>query len=95
MKTITVEISDLDEKALLADMVSIEVWLSGVVRSKVEKSKKRIVDAEIVRMISDPLVVSIPATEGEIFDQAIVATAAERTAKLEEALKAERTSRVE
>ena len=78
MRTIEIEISELDEKVLLSDMASVDVWANNVIRAKINVVSKAIVKSEIDRMKKDPEITTIPADDNVILAQAEIKTAVEK-----------------
>lgn len=64
--TITVNITDADERALLNDLTDIDDWVQKAVIGKINSCKKRIVRAGVTTLVNDPAVTTIPATDDEI-----------------------------
>ena len=62
MKTITIEIEDLEWQALEHEIVDPLGWVQNVVKVKARKVTNRIVQIEQARLIEDPTVEIIPAT---------------------------------
>ncbi len=62
MKTITIEIEDLEWQALEHEIVDPLGWVQNVAKVKARKVTNRIVKEEQARLIADPNVEAIPAT---------------------------------
>jgi len=62
MKTITIEIEDLEWQALEHEIVDPSGWVQNVAKVKARKVTDRIVQIEQARLIEDPNVEAIPAT---------------------------------
>jgi len=77
-KTISVNITDDEERALSYVMVDIEEWLTNAIKVRASRAKSEIVRIEIEKMKANPNVTSIPKNEDTIFDNAVFKTAAER-----------------
>ena len=65
-KTITVELSDLDEKCMRYLAADPEAWVNNFVSARIFAAKHEIYNAEIRRMTNDPSVTSIPANMDEV-----------------------------
>ena len=61
--TITVNISDLDEKILLNDLLDIDDWVQQAVVGKVNNCRKRAVNSAAAILKADPSIESMPATD--------------------------------
>lgn len=70
--TITIELTDLDEKCMRYAAASPEEWVKNLVDSRVYAAKKEIYDAEIRRMTEDPNIDIIPANIDEVVANAQV-----------------------
>jgi len=84
MKTITLNIEEMDWRVLEDKLVDPEGWITGVVANHVRKQTNKIITAEHNRLIEDPAVETIPATKEGImelyFAQEGYQTCAERAA---------------
>ena len=61
--TITVNISDHDEKVLLNDLLDINTWVQGAVTGKINNCGKRMAQEATTVLKSDPSVETMPATD--------------------------------
>ena len=61
--TITVNISDHQEKVLLNDLLDIDVWVQGAVAGKLNKCSKRMSDQARQVLMADADVTTMPATD--------------------------------
>tara|TARA_R110002074_G_scaffold217499_1_gene387911 strand:- start:167 stop:457 length:291 start_codon:yes stop_codon:yes gene_type:complete len=68
MKTIELDISDLDWKVLEHGDVDPVGWLKNCVRVRVKNITKEVVKEEQERLIADPNITTIPATIEEILE---------------------------
>jgi hypothetical protein len=59
--TITVELTDLEEKCMRYAAADPEAWVRNLVSSRVFAAKQDIYQSEIRRMTADPSTTSIPA----------------------------------
>ena len=59
--TITVTLSDLEEKCMRYAAADPEEWVRNLVVSRVFAAKQEIYESEIKRMTADPNITSIPA----------------------------------
>ena len=62
-KTITVSISDHQEKVLLNDLLDIDAWVQSAVAGKIAKCGKRMADQASQVLKADSSVESMPATD--------------------------------
>jgi len=62
MKTILIELTDLEWKTLAHSIEDPETWARDAVSGKLNKCSKRLVAEEQTRLINDPNVETIPAT---------------------------------
>tara|TARA_R110000824_G_scaffold259379_2_gene448140 strand:- start:6656 stop:6946 length:291 start_codon:yes stop_codon:yes gene_type:complete len=68
MKTIKLDISDLDWKVLEHGDIDPVGWLKNCVRVRVKNISRQVVKEEQDRLIADPNVAMIPATVEEILE---------------------------
>ena len=61
--TVTVEISDFNEKVLLNDLLDIDDWVQKAVVGKINNCKKRMADDASARLKADASVETMPATD--------------------------------
>jgi len=61
--TVTVDISDLDEKILLNDLLDIDDWVQQAVVGKINNCKKRAANSAAALLKADPSIESMPATD--------------------------------
>jgi len=61
--TVTVNITDLDEKILLNDLLSIDDWVQQSVVGKINNCKTRMADSASAILKADASVESMPATD--------------------------------
>tara|TARA_R110000787_G_scaffold259869_2_gene365131 strand:+ start:210 stop:479 length:270 start_codon:yes stop_codon:yes gene_type:complete len=61
--TVTVNISDDDEKALLNDLLNIDAWVQEAVVGKVNNCKKRMAQQATTVLKADASVENMPATD--------------------------------
>ena len=66
MKTFTITITDMEEKALSYIMASPEEWTQNAITERARIAIEEIVASETARMIADPSITTIPATAEEI-----------------------------
>ena len=96
MKTITLEIEDIDWKAMEHDLLDPEVWIQEAVAGKINNCSKRIMALETTRLLEDPEVESLPGTRTGLleshFSQASYKNRAQREEDLLAAALAEETS---
>jgi hypothetical protein len=61
--TVTVEISDHNEKVLLNDLLDIDDWVQAAVVGKINNCKKRAANSAAAILKADPSIESMPATD--------------------------------
>jgi len=61
--TVTVNISNADEKALLNDLLDIDEWVQAAVLGKINNCKKRMTNEATVVLKADASVENMPATD--------------------------------
>ena len=61
--TITVNISDHQEKVLLNDLLDVDAWIQAAVTGKINKCGKRMSDQSTQVLKADSSVESMPATD--------------------------------
>ena len=61
--TVTVNISDADEKAMLNDLLGIDDWVQAAVVGKINKCKKRMAIQATAILKADASVETMPATD--------------------------------
>ena len=61
--TLTVEISDINAKVLLNDLLDIDDWVQAAVVGKVNNCKKRMANEATAVLKADASVESMPATD--------------------------------
>jgi len=65
---ITITLSDDDLKCLNNDLLDVEQWVQDAVKGKIAQCKKRMVQQWTPRLMNDPNVTTIPASEKELID---------------------------
>jgi hypothetical protein len=76
--TITLELSDLDQKCLQYFAADPEEWVRNFVNARIYATKHEIYQAEIRRMTADPLVVAIPADMDTVVSEANIKLASDQ-----------------
>ena len=61
--TVTVNISDLDEKIMLNDLLGIDDWVQAAVLGKINNCKKRMAGQATAVLKADASVETMPATD--------------------------------
>ena len=61
--TLTVNISDADEKAMLNDLLDIDAWVQAAVVGKINNCKKRMAIESTAILKADASVETMPATD--------------------------------
>lgn len=68
--TITIELTDLDEKCMRYFCADPQEFISNLVESRVFAAKQEIYAAEVRRMTADPEITSIPASVDAVVESA-------------------------
>lgn len=68
MKTIQIEIDELDEKILQHDLLSVQEWIQGAVDGKISNVKKRLLKEAQEKLFNDPEIQSIPSSEAGLIE---------------------------
>lgn len=68
--TITIQLTDLDEKCMRYMAASPQEWVENFVSSRIFAAKQEIYQAEVRRMTEDPSVNTIPASIDAVVEQA-------------------------
>lgn len=68
--TITIELTDLDEKCMRYAAADPEEWVRNLVVARVFAAKQEIYDSEVRRMTADPNITNIPADIDTVVAQA-------------------------
>ena len=76
--TITIELSDLDEKCMKYFAADPEEWVRNFAEARIFAAKQEIYQAEVRRMTADPNVTSIPADVDTVVTQAEIRYANEQ-----------------
>ena len=84
MKTFTVTIDEIEEKALLVGMVSIQDWLTNLVHSEARRAIDVLAGQEVARMQRTPSGPAISADKRELVRQSTADTAAQRQTRIME-----------
>ena len=63
MKTIQIEISELEEKILQHDLLDVQAWIQSAINGKIDSVKTRLLKEAQEKLFNDPEIESIPATE--------------------------------
>ena len=66
--TVTVNISDINEKILLNDLLDIDDWVQQAVTGKINNCKKRMAAQATTVLKSDDSVATMPATDDGLID---------------------------
>ena len=76
--TITIQLTDLDEKCMRYMAASPQEWVENFVAARIFAAKQEIYQAEVRRMTEDPSVTTIPASVDAVVSQAQVRYADEQ-----------------
>jgi hypothetical protein len=77
-RTITVELTDLDEKCMRYMAADPEEWVKNFVAARIFAAKQEIYQAEIRRMTVDPTITNIPANVDTVVELAEIRYADEQ-----------------
>jgi hypothetical protein len=66
--TVTVNINDADEKAMLNDLLDIDAWVQAAVVGKINNCKKRMANNATAVLKADASVEAMPATDDGLID---------------------------
>ena len=83
MTTLTIELTETQEKALAYVAVSPQEWAENAVHNRARIAIDEIYADEVERMTADPDITSIPADKDAVVLAANIKTAAERNAESE------------
>ena len=68
--TITIQLSDLEEKCMRYLAASPEEWVQNFVQARIFAAKQEIYQVEVRRMTADPTISNIPADVDTVVTQA-------------------------
>lgn len=80
MNTYTIELTDVQVKALEYVALSVQDWIDGAVKGRCEAAMQEIFEVEYKRMMADPLVTQMPADLETFVEQADILSLSERVA---------------
>ena len=83
MTTLTIELTETQEKALAYVAASPQEWAENAVHDRCRIAIDEIYDAEVARMTADPEITSIPADKNAVVLAADIQTMAERQSESE------------
>lgn len=63
---ITITLTQAEVDALEHDLLDIEEWINGAVRGKINRCRKRLIQQEQPKLLADPTVTTLPASEVEL-----------------------------
>jgi hypothetical protein len=78
--TITLELTDLDEKCMRYMAANPEAWVRNFVSARIFAAKQEIYQSEVRRMTEDPSITTIPASVDAVVEQAQLRYADEQPA---------------
>lgn len=61
--TITIHLTDAQERCMKHDLLDVETWVQGMVDGKVNSCRKRLIKEGLPRLYADKTLQSIPASE--------------------------------
>lgn len=85
----TVKLTDVQDRALRHAAVDPQLWIQNAVDARAALAVEELVSLEIQRMVNDPKVTSIPASQDEIVLNATTPDAAAREKAVVAAMNAE------
>lgn len=88
MTTLTIELTETQEKALAYVAASPQEWAENAVHNRCRIAIDEIYDAEVARMTADPAITNIPADKDAVVLAADIQSAAERNTEAEADLSA-------
>ena len=88
MTTLTIELTETQEKALAYVAASPQEWAENAVHERCRIAIDEIYDAEVARMTADPAITNIPADKDAVVLAADIQSAAERNTEAEADLSA-------
>ena len=83
MKTYTIELTDSEVKAMEYIAVSVQDWVTNVLKNRARIATEEIYNKEVERMTADPDITSIPADKNQVVLDAVLETAKDKTDRLE------------
>ena len=88
MTTLTIELTETQEKALAYVAASPQEWAENAVHERCRIAIDEIYGAEVARMTADPAITNIPADKDAVVLAADIQSAAERNTEAEADLSA-------
>ena len=85
--TVTISISDLDEKILLNDLLDIDDWVQLAVLGKINNCKKRMATQSTAVLKADDSVETMPATDDGLINALLARDDYKNRAERDEASK--------
>ncbi len=80
MNTYTVELTDIEVKALQYVALSVQDWIDSAVKGRCQAAMQEIFEVEYKRMMADPSVTQMPADLESFVEQAEIESLAQRVA---------------
>lgn len=80
MNTYTIELTDIQVKALEYVALSVQEWIDGAVKGRCQAAMEEIFQMEYQRMMADPSVTQMPADLETFVEQANILSLSERVA---------------
>jgi hypothetical protein len=81
MPDITITLTDNEMKALAYVAVDPVEWITNLTRTRAAAAEQEIYESEVMRMMNDPNITTMPATREEVISNADIKSAAERQAE--------------
>ena len=80
MNTYTIELTDIEVKALEYVALSAQDWIDSAVKGRCQAAMQEIFEAEYKRMMNDPSITQMPADLETFVEQADILSLAQRVA---------------
>lgn len=84
MNIYTIELTDVEVKALEYVAISVQDWMENAVKGRCQAAMQEIFQMEYQRMMADPNITQMPANLETFVEQADVKSLAERVAEQQE-----------
>lgn len=81
MPDITITLTNNEMKALAYVAVDPVEWITNLTRTRAAAAEQEIYESEVMRMMNDPNITTMPATREEVISNADIKSAAERQAE--------------
>jgi hypothetical protein len=81
MNIYTIELTDIEVKALEYVALSVQDWIDNAVKGRCQAAMQEIFQMEYQRMMADPNITQMPANLEEFVEQADIKSLAQRVAE--------------